>query len=29
MASVLDFRDYAMRTMSTKMFKELDDGAAD
>lgn len=29
MASVYDFRDYAQRTMSAKLFKELDDGSAD
>lgn len=29
MASVHDFRDYAQRTMSSKAFKELDDGSAD
>ena len=29
MASVHDFREYAQRTMSSKAFKELDDGSAD
>ncbi len=29
MASVPDFRDYAQKTMSQKLFKEIDDGAAD